>query len=147
MVKLNIPGTPQGKARPRVVRGHAFTPERTRVCEDEIRLAFKRAAVSRHWNIPLIRRPDQIEVTITAFMPIPRSWTKAKQAAALDGQHPHTSRPDADNLAKTVLDALNRLAWEDDSQIVRLIVEKRFHTRKVAPGFLIFIYSEKKELS
>ena len=37
-----------------------------------------------------------------------------------------TSKPDADNLVKAVMDALNEEAWHDDSQVVSLHVEKRY---------------------
>jgi Holliday junction resolvase RusA-like endonuclease len=33
-------------------------------------------------------------------------------------------KPDLDNIAKAILDALNGVAWHDDSQVVELIVEK-----------------------
>ena len=145
MPSFFVPCEPVGKGRPRVVRGHAFTPERTRKCEDEIRIAFKRSAAFQRWDSPLISRPDPVEVKIIAFMPIPRSWAKSKKSAAFEDQFPHTSRPDADNLAKTVLDALNGLAWDDDSQIVSLTVDKRFENYEANPGF--HIYYGKKELS
>ena len=35
-------------------------------------------------------------------------------------------RPDGDNCAKLAQDALNKLLIEDDAQIVRLVVEKRY---------------------
>lgn len=35
-------------------------------------------------------------------------------------------KPDVDNYAKSVLDACNGIAWEDDSQIVKLTVEKEW---------------------
>jgi Holliday junction resolvase RusA-like endonuclease len=35
-----------------------------------------------------------------------------------------TARPDADNLAKFVLDALSRVIYNDDSQVVELLVKK-----------------------
>lgn len=40
----------------------------------------------------------------------------------------HTSKPDADNLAKAVLDALTALGafWRDDSQVSRLTVSKHY---------------------
>ena len=38
----------------------------------------------------------------------------------------HTKKIDCDNLAKTVLDALNGIAYDDDKQICRLYVEKRY---------------------
>jgi Holliday junction resolvase RusA-like endonuclease len=39
---------------------------------------------------------------------------------------PHIKKPDADNVAKAVLDALNGLAFEDDSRIYVLNVAKRY---------------------
>jgi Holliday junction resolvase RusA-like endonuclease len=36
----------------------------------------------------------------------------------------HTAKPDADNIAKLVGDALNGIAWRDDAQIARATVEK-----------------------
>jgi Holliday junction resolvase RusA-like endonuclease len=42
----------------------------------------------------------------------------------------HQSKPDADNLAKAVMDALTQLkVWVDDSQVVRLDVGKIYATR------------------
>lgn len=38
---------------------------------------------------------------------------------------------DVDNLAKAVLDSLNEIAFEDDSQVSSLIVEKHIHPMKV----------------
>jgi Holliday junction resolvase RusA-like endonuclease len=39
---------------------------------------------------------------------------------------PQFPRCDVDNAAKAVLDALNGVAWEDDSQVQRLVVEKSY---------------------
>ena len=43
----------------------------------------------------------------------PKNWPKKKREAAFW----HTQRPDADNLEKTVKDALNGIAYGDDSQV------------------------------
>ena len=53
---------------------------------------------------------------------MPKSTSK-KKAAALDGT-PHIKRPDADNVAKAILDALNTHAYNDDSAIALLTVRK-----------------------
>ena len=37
-----------------------------------------------------------------------------------------TKKPDVDNVAKSVLDALNGVAWLDDSQVVRLEISKSY---------------------
>ena len=38
----------------------------------------------------------------------------------------HTKKPDCDNMAKIVLDALNEVAFHDDSQIVDLHIKKQY---------------------
>jgi Holliday junction resolvase RusA-like endonuclease len=57
-------------------------------------------------------------------MPIPKGVSKKQRAAMLDA--PMTKRPDGDNLWKTVSDALVGLAYDDDSQIWRAVIEKRY---------------------
>jgi Holliday junction resolvase RusA-like endonuclease len=37
-----------------------------------------------------------------------------------------TKKPDVDNIAKSIQDALNKVLYRDDSQIVLLIVGKRY---------------------
>lgn len=51
---------------------------------------------------------------------VPKSWSKAKKESV----RYKTSKPDLDNLAKTVLDALNGIAFVDDSQVVDLRLSK-----------------------
>jgi len=52
---------------------------------------------------------------------MPQSWTKSKRAQLED--MPHAQKPDADNVAKAVLDALCD-HWKDDCQVFRLEVVK-----------------------
>ena len=37
-----------------------------------------------------------------------------------------TKRPDADNLAKILADAMNKIVYVDDAQVASLIVQKRY---------------------
>lgn len=39
-------------------------------------------------------------------------------------------RLDADNIAKSILDGLNGIAYEDDDQVIELLVRKHKVTRK-----------------
>ncbi|HHK41746.1 MAG TPA: RusA family crossover junction endodeoxyribonuclease, partial [Planctomycetaceae bacterium] len=52
---------------------------------------------------------------------------------------PHTSRPDLDNLVKSTKDALNGLAWRDDSQVVELSAGKCYASGNELPGVEIAI--------
>lgn len=56
-------------------------------------------------------------LVVTAVMPIPSSWSVKRTQEALAGQIKHTVKPDWDNLGKGISDALNDIAWKDDSQV------------------------------
>lgn len=66
-----------------------------------------------------------LHMDITAVAAIPKSWPKARRAAALRSGWDQR-KPDADNIGKLIADALNGIAYADDSQVARLTVEKRF---------------------
>ena len=109
-IELTIPGIPVGKGRPRFASGgHAYTPEKTHAYETAVCLAWKaQSGKTFPAGVPIL-------AGITAYFPIPKSYSKRK-AAQVDGAY-HISRPDADNIAKSVLDALNQHAYQDDSAV------------------------------
>jgi Holliday junction resolvase RusA-like endonuclease len=123
-IVLEYAGDPPAKGRPRFSRrsGVAYTPAKTRQNESALRFIAQQVMGDRP---PLM---GAIKVAITAVFPIAPSWSKRKQHAALMGELHHTSQPDVDNLIKT-LDALNRVCWHDDAQIVRAEVTKLYGTR------------------
>lgn len=58
-----------------------------------------------------------------------------------DGPMPHGSKPDADNAAKAVLDALTAIGfWGDDAQVARLHVAKHYCAKGCAPGASVRIF-------
>ena len=63
---------------------------------------------------------------IHAFLPIPPSWGKRKKELALSGDVLPTTKPDVDNLIKSVIDGLNKIVFLDDSYIVDLSSSKRY---------------------
>lgn len=110
-----VQGPPIPKARPRFTRtGRTYTPKATVEQEERIRAAY-RAAGGVTFEGPLA-------VHILAVMSIPRNTGKK----ARESLFWHGKRPDADNLAKTVLDALNGVAYKDDGQVARLEVAKTY---------------------
>ena len=62
----------------------------------------------------------------TPCFPIPKSVSKKKREEMNRGLLMHTKKPDCDNIAKSILDALNGLAYYDDSQICELSVYKMY---------------------
>ena len=86
---------------------------------------------------PLIDAP--IFLKLVFRMPIPKATTKAKMKAILNSELFHVKRPDIDNLAKAVLDALNDTVIKDDSQIYSLLADKVYSQ---SPGIYIELVTE-----
>ena len=109
-VNFTVYGVPVGKGRPRFTRGgRAYTPEKTREFEEKVRDCWRtQSGVGFAGKVPLF-------ASVVAYFPIPQSVSK-KKAEAMAGTF-HVSRPDADNIAKAILDSLNGLAFPDDSAV------------------------------
>lgn len=117
-MKFVIPGEPQGKARHRMMRnGHTYTPEPTVTYENWVKQCFILSAKKE-------RLEGQTEAHIKAFFSIPKSTSKSKREKMLSGEIRPTKKPDWDNIGKIVCDALNKLAYDDDSSIVDGRVQK-----------------------
>lgn len=115
---FSVPGKPQGKGRPRFTRsGPTYTPDRTAEYEERVKLAYKQAGAGKLSGF--------VSADICAVFAVPKSYTKARRAAALSVSFA-PKKPDCDNIAKIILDALNGLAYDDDAQVVKLRVEKRY---------------------
>jgi Holliday junction resolvase RusA-like endonuclease len=117
-IVIELPGEPRGKGRPRFAKGHAYTPATTASYERDLAWAAKIAMRGRK---PLM---GSLRVTVTAFMSIPSSWFAASRRDALAGVIRPTGKPDWDNVGKIAADALNGIAYIDDSQIVTATVSK-----------------------
>ena len=123
-LRFTVPGEPQGKGRARVgnIAGRArmFTPAKTVQYENLIALMAQDAM----GGADQFAGPVLIEVTMHCA--VRASWSKKKQAQALAGEMYPTSKPDADNCLKAVCDALNGVAWKDDTQVTDVRMRKRF---------------------
>lgn len=77
-------------------------------------------------------RPPSVRpfsLLVHVFKPVPESWTKREKEAALAGAIRPTSSPDGDNHLKVVQDALNKIVWVDDSQVVDARVIKVYSAK------------------
>lgn len=118
-VAFEVPGV-EGQRRPRasVMRGHAHVrkDDIDRCRELEIRAAFEDARAAL--GMPCAPADGQVSVFVLCCMPMPKGAPKRVESM------PFTRKPDADNVAKSVLDALNGVAWLDDAQVTHLSVRK-----------------------
>ena len=128
---------PQGKARPRFSRksGVVYTPKKTAKYEKAIATAYVDTGGK------CIPADCYVSVNVSAFFPIPKSYTKGKRLACKHNVNRPDKKPDMDNILKVVLDALNDVAYEDDKQVVELIGRK-YYTE--SDGYLWISVSEVK---
>ena len=117
--KLFIPGTPVAKGRPKFGKyGNGYTPQKTRKYEAYVRNYYK-----ENCNIMF---DSAIKIYLTFYMPIPKSSSKKKIAQMIVNEIKHVKRPDTDNMVKGITDAINGLAYKDDSQITTIFANKRY---------------------
>ena len=129
---IYIPGDPVGKQRPRMVNGHMYTPQRTKDYQSKVAWAWKQAGGSKLEGPVLMR--------IVWHYPIPKRTNKANRAAMLKAEIMPTTRPDLDNVCKSIMDGLNGVAYDDDSQIVSLTAIKRYAED---PGVFVEVDNER----
>lgn len=122
MVEFVIPGEPQGKGRPKFSRQGNFvktyTPAKTENYEAHIKACFMASGAG------MIPQGVEIGMEITAFYSIPKSTSKKRAALMREGVIRPAKKPDFDNVAKVICDALNKIAYYDDAQIVEAAFAK-----------------------
>lgn len=121
VAQFTIPGKPISKGRPKFARQgnfiRTYTPEKTVNYENLVKLAWMQSGCDK--------LDGDISAKITAYFSIPKSVSKKRRAYLIDTYY--DKKPDADNIAKAILDALNGIAYEDDSQVVSLEVIKVYN--------------------
>lgn len=119
-----MPGIPRGKQRPRVCRINGrsitYTPKQTVDYENQIRSIYSKVANFK------FERCVPLEVAVFAIFAPPQSVSQKVRALMLGGEILPTKRPDADNIIKVVLDALNGVAFHDDGQVCKIYFEKMY---------------------
>jgi Holliday junction resolvase RusA-like endonuclease len=99
VTRFTVFGEPRSKQRPRVTRYGAYTPKETLQAEDKIRQIWRSLETDPFAHSLLV---------------------------SIDFYNGNRRRRDIDNMAKLVLDALNKEAYGDDNQIVALELRKFF---------------------
>lgn len=124
MICFTVEGEPVAKGRARVTTkggfARAYTPAKTVEYEKVVAMAGKIAMAGRK---PL---EGPLVMGLSIYRSIPKSWGKKDRQLAIQGDIYPVSKPDSDNVCKGVSDALNGVAYVDDSQIVDHIISKRY---------------------
>lgn len=122
-ITFTVDGIPEPKRRPRFARRDRRVVTYTTRDDKRHENRIARAYITAAGKLP--PTTGAITLTVEAIFTHPKSWSRRKRETMLH----KTSRPDIDNLAKSVLDGLNGVAYVDDAQIIRLITGKIFGER------------------
>jgi len=119
-ITFSVPGDPVPQPRPRVTTRGGFG--RAYVPSDHPVHAYRQAVAAAARAAGLTETGDPLNVVIDAVFRRPRSHLNK---AGVKSTAPTLPRPDVDNLAKAVLDALQDVIG-DDTNVSRLVVEKSY---------------------
>jgi len=130
MYEFTVPGRPVGKGRPRVTRrGITYTPKKTRDYEALVK-GYARAA-----SVEPLEGPVSITVHFTLLMA--KSWPKVKRRA-FAGKYV-SQHPDLDNMLKAIMDALDGIAYNKDSQVASIHASKMWTDNPKLEGANVYI--------
>ena len=115
-----VEGKVQAKQRPRFTGKFVYTPKQTIEYENWVKTSY----LTKYRGQPVLE--NALKVKIIAFYEVPKSASKKKRLQMLNNEIFPTIKPDTDNIAKSVLDSLNGIAFLDDKQVVKLEVEKYY---------------------
>ena len=119
MYKFTIPGKPEGKRRHRSTKGsRQYNPKENADYDSKVKYAL----YQKHGEV--MPQDGYFEVVINAYFPIPASTSQKKKDLMSANVIRPDKKPDVDNIAKIVLDALNSIVYRDDKQVIKVSVEK-----------------------
>lgn len=104
------------------------------------RKTVQEAARQHYRAAPL---PDALLLQVVFLLPRPRfHFGTGRNAQTIKSNAPsfHTVKPDATKMLRSVEDALTRILWADDAQIVQQSVLKRYCSNEEQPGAWIQVF-------
>lgn len=120
MRKFTILGQPVAKGRPKVTKWGTYTPEKTVNYENLVKWSY----IEAHSKEDVLE--SDLSIDITFYFQIPKSTSKKNKILMNDGDIRPSKKPDIDNCIKSITDALNTIAYKDDSQIIEVHAYKYY---------------------
>lgn len=123
-LKFRILGKVKAKQSVKFGRnGIKYTPKDMIAYSNLVKLSFQKEYPD---HLPHILNDVPLKVTIDVYFTVPKSFPKRKKELALQGKIRPTVKPDWDNIAKNICDALNGITYPDDKAIVSGFVNKYY---------------------
>lgn len=132
-IEFGIEGKVKGKGRPRFARmgnfTKTYTDNDTVSYENLVKFSFLNALAG--YEIEKEKFEGEIRLFVLAKFALPKSATKALRLRVESGSIAYCpKKPDIDNLIKVISDALNKVAYADDAQIVAVTARKQWNERE-----------------
>lgn len=146
MIEFVVPGTPKSKARARTFYNHnkkkmqTVTPTGTVLYENLVKMCYINQASKENFKGFFNKEP--LKLKILAIYEIPQSTSKKNRQKMQSGELLPCKKPDVDNIAKVICDALNKVAYKDDTQICELNISKRYTTENEEACVQVFIATQ-----
>ena len=125
-LSFKVLGEPCGQGRPIIStingRPRGVDPAKSRNYKAYVAVLAANAAKEHGWKYT----EGPVLVVINAYLSVAKSKSKKYKAACYEGTELPCKKPDADNIAKIICDAMNGIVYKDDAQICELTVIKRF---------------------
>ena len=141
MISMELEGNPIAQKRPRIARG-----PNSSWCYD----SQKELKDGSQWQLrSQFREPPltvPVSIDLIFFMPIPKSTSAFKKRQMQNGIIAHTKKPDIDNLQKFILDCMNKLVFEDDSQVCEIRAKKIYSSKPATLIRVIPLTDEKRDI-
>lgn len=142
--RVRIPYTPKPKGSVRMAKGGTtYNPSSRGMLQ--MRRFVESHAAAQGLKLPLLKGP----VFVIVQYQIPDALSKQEKKRKLLNCHPHSKRPDGDNLDKFIGDSLNGVVWEDDARIAfmfrsKIVTSDRIgqtvlFAKEVPPGPVSFV--------
>lgn len=131
-ISFFVEGNPKAQPRPRAtVRGkHASIYDCGTANEWKYKVAMKLRETVKKLDIEPTDKPVVLYIDLQIARPKSHYYQSEKRKGDLKPNAPrwHTSKPDVDNFAKAIMDAINdsHLVWKDDSQVCFLQITKEY---------------------
>ncbi|MCC0701504.1 RusA family crossover junction endodeoxyribonuclease [Clostridioides sp. ES-S-0049-02] len=119
-INFTIDGEPIGKERPRMntYTKRTYTPNKTKHYEELIKWLYQ-SKVKHYFE-------GYIKMTLRCYYSIAKSSSKKVKEQKRNNVLRPSKKPDIDNVVKIVADALNDIAYKDDTQIVEVVASKYY---------------------
>lgn len=130
-----IPGPPFGKARPRKGKFGVYNPSSNAEYEAKVKAAYLESRGMQDAT------DGPVRLCIQAYFAIPKTALRKRMEDKIKEGEIYLGKPDADNIAKSVMDGLNGVAYIDDSQVYSLCCE-RYYSKEPRVEVLLWTKGE-----